>query len=268
MSDPYGRHGRPAGSSAADTSTWANAGSASPNAPLPGQPWSETRTERVPDRPEADETTSWPVYSPAQGQPAPPREYQPVSFWDDDKTGEPAPGATAGPDDQRQTGPVPTGTDPSATRPDYSARPVAVRRPDVLAGLLLLLAGIAAGVSLLVVWVDGGVTGLDLVRNGLDDAGSGPGQLADTGTWQPLVIVGGGAVLLLLGLLLFTPARTHRFLGAVALLVTLAVTAGVLVPLADVHWRFDRFAVGFFFAVAVAGLGALGSLKALITGPR
>ena len=136
--------------------------------------------------------------------------------------------------------------------------PVAVRRADTLAGLPLLLAGMAAGVSLLVVWVNGGATGLELVRDGLADAGS----------WQPLAVVGGGVVLFLLGLLMYAPARTHRMLGVLALLVSMVVGAGVLVPLAELDWDLDRLAVGAWFTVAVCGLGLVGALKALSTGPR
>jgi hypothetical protein len=152
--------------------------------------------------------------------------------------------------------------------PEYSTAPVAVRRGDVLAGLLLLLAGMAAGVSLLVVWVNGGPTGQELVAEGLDDARGGAAALADTGAWPPLAVVGGGAVLFLLGLLMYAPARAHRFLGALALLVALVVAAGVLVPLADLDWDLTRWAVGAWFTAAVGGLGLLGALKALGTGPR
>jgi hypothetical protein len=42
----------------------------------------------------------------------------------------------------------------------------------------------------------------------------------------------------------------------------------VLVPLAQDDWKFGGFAVGFWFAIAVAVLGLLGSLKALLTGPK
>ena len=76
----------------------------------------------------------------------------------------------------------------------------------------------------------------------------------------------GGAALFGIGLLPLVPARAHRFLGLVALLVAAAVTAGVLVPLRDADWHFDRFAVGFWLAGAVAVLGLLGALKALLTG--
>jgi hypothetical protein len=155
-----------------------------------------------------------------------------------------------------------------AWAPDYSTAPVAVRRADALAGLLLLLAGMAAGVSLLVVWVHGGALGLELVRDGLEDARGGVARVAGTGSWQPLAVVGGGIVLFVLGLLMYVPARTHRFLGVLALLVSLVVAAGVLVPLADANWDLTHSAVGSWFTAAVGGLGLLGALKALSTGPR
>src|SRR4051812_4592284 len=51
----------------------------------------------------------------------------------------------------------------SATAPQYSTRPVPIRRPDSLAALLLLLAGICAGVSLLLSWLPGvSLTGWEL----------------------------------------------------------------------------------------------------------
>ena len=151
------------------------------------------------------------------------------------------------------------------TTPQYSTQPVAVRRPDPLAALLLILAGIAAGVSLLLHWLpDKGATGWDLLKAGFDDFG----HIFSTGLWQPMVILLGGGALFVLGLLLLVPARAHRFFGLLALLVSLGVTAGVLVPLADADWRLTRFGLGFWFAIAVAALGLLGSLKALLTGPK
>jgi hypothetical protein len=157
--------------------------------------------------------------------------------------------------------------DGTGTHPQYWDAPVVVRRADDLAGLLLLLAGIAAGLSLLVVWVHGGAMGLDLFRDGLDDL-QRPQRLVDRDSWQPLAVVLGGAALFVLGLLMFIPARTHRFFGALALLVTLVVAAGVLVPLAELNWDARSWAVGSWFAAAVGGLGFLGALKALMTHPH
>jgi hypothetical protein len=150
---------------------------------------------------------------------------------------------------------------PASTAPEYSTRPVAYRRPDILAGLLLVLAGVAAAISLVLPWVKGSkATGLDLVREGLRSF-----SLVVGGFWQPLAIVLGGGVLFLIGLLVLLPARSHRFFGLLALLVTLVVAAGLLVPLAQARWRLDVFDTGFWFGLAVGGLGLLGSLKALLS---
>ena len=65
--------------------------------------------------------------------------------------------------------------------------------------------------------------GWDLVRDGFEDF--------DAGSWQPPVIVLAGGALLVLGLLMFLPARGHRTLGVLALLVTLAALVGVVVLL-------------------------------------
>jgi hypothetical protein len=239
MSEPDGRYGAPHG------------GSASPGAPRPGQPLADQPTEVV-DQVQRNEQHDT-VVGMAPVHPSP-------------QTGDGGSSSRHAPrrDDRQGDGRNDDGT---STRPDYRDAPVVVRRADSVAGLLLLLAGIVAGVSLLVVWVNGGGTGLDLVRDGVDDLGD-PQRLADRGTWEPLAVVYGGAVLFVLGLLMFIPAKTHRLLGVLALLVTLVVAAGVLVPLADAQWDLQRWAVGAWFTVAVGGLGFLGALKALMTSPK
>ena len=192
----------------------------------------------------------------------------------------PAPaGASAYPGPGYRTGPV-HDTDPvyspvpgpgatAVTTPDYSPRPVAVRRPDLLAGLLLLLAAAAAAISLLLPWLSGeDDTGLDLVRRGIDDLADSVGTVIDNGFWQPLTVIAGGAVLLVLGLLMLLPAKRRRFLGLLALLVSGAVAAAVLVPLFQSGWDLGTFDLGFWFACAVAVLGLLGALKALLTGRK
>jgi hypothetical protein len=158
---------------------------------------------------------------------------------------------------------------PGSTAPEYSSEPPAVRRPDPVAALLLLLAGVAAGISLLLRWLaDDDITGLTLVRRGFGAFGDGVGEVLGTGYVQPLTIVLGGGVLFVLGLLVLVPARRHRFLGMLALAVGVAVTVAVLVPLAIAGWDLGAFDVGFWFAIAVAVLGLLGALKALLTGRR
>jgi hypothetical protein len=181
----------------------------------------------------------------------------------------PAPVAGGGPGYAPGPPPLPPGYAPRPA-PEYSTTPVRVRRPDSLASLLLLLAGIAAGVSLLLRWLPGSDrTGWDLVDRGFDDlAGGGAEALFHSGYWQPMAVVLGGAVLFVLGLLAVLPARSHRLIGVLALLVGLVAGAGVLVPLAAVGWDPDTIDTGFWFAVAVPALGLLGALKALFTGPK
>lgn len=148
-------------------------------------------------------------------------------------------------------------------------RRVGRRHGDGLAGVLLLLAGLAGGASLVLHWVPGErAIGLAGVQRGLRALGAGFDELGRGTLWQPVAVVLGGGVLFLLGVLLFVPARTHRLLGVLALVVTGAAAIGVLVPLADAGWRPERFDIGMWFAVSVAGLGLLGALKAMLTGPR
>ena len=146
------------------------------------------------------------------------------------------------------------------TSPQYSTTPVTVRRPDVLAALLLVLAGIAAGISLLLDWItDDGRNGLDLVKDGFDSFET---------LWEPPVAVLAGGVLLLLGLLSFVPARSHKTLGVLAMLAAVAATCAVVALLSLSRWTLDAFDIGFWFAVAAAALGFLGAVKAMVTGPK
>ena len=243
MTEP-GRYDAPHGSSA-----WTGA-------PLPGQPLADQPTQVVHS---GEHDPRYDSYGGASSTAYPrPRSERDAAAghgsWQQDR-------------DRHDRPPPRDRADGTGTHPDYWDAPVVVRRADDLAGLLLLLAGIAAGLSLLVVWVHGGAMGLDLFRGGLDDL-QRPQRLVDRESWQPLAVVLGGAALFVLGLLMFIPARTHRFFGALALLVTLVVAAAVLVPLADLDWDVQSWAVGSWFAAAVGALGLLGALKALMTHPR
>ena len=158
---------------------------------------------------------------------------------------------------------------PGATTPEYSSERSPARRQDPVASLVLLVAGIAAGLSLLLPWLaDDDVTGLTLVRDGVTALGDGVGEVVGTGYVQPLTIVLGGGVLFLLGLLLLVPARRHRAVGLVALVVAVLVTVAVLVPLAIAGWDLGFFGIGFWFAMAIAVLGLLGAAKALLARAR
>jgi hypothetical protein len=158
-------------------------------------------------------------------------------------------------------------TDP--TLPRYSAEPMAVKRQDPVAALLLLVAGLLTGISLLLPWLaDDDVTGLTLVKDAFTALGDSVGEVVRTGYVQPLTIVLGGGVLFLLGGLLLVPARRHRLVGLVALVIALLVAAAVLVPLAIAGWDLGGFGVGFWIAIAVAVLGLFGAVKALLARRR
>jgi hypothetical protein len=145
---------------------------------------------------------------------------------------------------------------------------VVVKRADPVGAGALVLAGVAANVSLLLSWSPGeGPTGLSLVQDGVQGLGSGAGDVP-SGVWQPLVVVLSGGLLILLGLLLLVPARAHRLVGVLALIVALAAAAAVILLIAESGLVDDRFGPGMWCAVAVPVLGVLGAMKAMLTAPR
>ena len=86
---------------------------------------------------------------------------------------------------------------PPPTSPQYTDGPVAVRGPESLGGLLLILAGIAAGVSLLLDWLqDSDVSGWGLVRSGFDDIGDAFSSGLHTVAAIAAVVQAGMAVLI------------------------------------------------------------------------
>jgi len=160
--------------------------------------------------------------------------------------------------------------DPARARSENDAvRLVVRRRGDPVAGTALVLAGLAGNVSLWLPWLrDENATGFSLVRRGLSAAHSGMAELLRGGLWQPVAIVLGAGVLVVLGMLLFVPAHTHRAVGVLALVVAVIVTAAVLSLLAGWNWSTARFDAGLWTGVAVAGFGLFGAFKAMLTLPQ
>ena len=68
--------------------------------------------------------------------------------------------------------------------------------------------------------------------------------------------------------LLLAQAATAPPVSGARLVVAALVTAGVLVEVGQAGWLADRLGPGLWFAVAVAVLGLLGALKAMLTVPR
>jgi hypothetical protein len=156
------------------------------------------------------------------------------------------------------------GADLAAAQPEL----VVLRRPDRFGGGALVLAGVAANVSLVLSWSAGeGPTGLTLVQRSVEGLGPGVAEWTRNGAWQPFVIVLSGGLLVLLGLLLLLPARAHRLVGLLALVVALTAAAAVVLLLVDTGWTLDRFGAGMWCAVAVPVFGLLGALKAMLTAP-
>ncbi|WP_164704705.1 hypothetical protein [Blastococcus litoris] len=144
-----------------------------------------------------------------------------------------------------------------------------VRRSEPFGAAALVLAGVAANVSLLLPWSRGaGSTGLTLVQRGGAALDAGLAESARRGVWEPLTVVLCGGLLVLLGFALLVPARAHRLLGVLALAVALAATAAALLLASEAGWRADRFGPGMWCAVAVPVLGLLGALKAMLTPPH
>src|SRR5215213_1258791 len=161
------------------------------------------------------------------------------------------------PPDTRPTR-VPASRSAPADSPSHPALTV-VRRPEAFGAGALVLAGVAANVSLSLSWSPGeGPTGLSLVQRGGEALDSGVAASVRSDVWEPLVVVLCGGLLVLLGFLLLVPARAHRLVGLVALVVSLAATAAVLFLVSDVGWRIDGFGPGTWCAVAVPVLGLLG----------
>jgi hypothetical protein len=159
------------------------------------------------------------------------------------------------------------GAEPEVSAPQEAL--TVLRRADAVGAGALVLAGVAANVSLLLSWSPGeGPTGLSLVQRGGEALDAGVAESVRSDVLEPLVVVLSGGLLVLLGFLLLVPARAHRLVGLLALVVALAATAAVLFVVSDVGWRTDRFGPGLWCAVAVPALGLLGALKAMLTAPR
>ena len=143
-----------------------------------------------------------------------------------------------------------------------------LRRADPVAAGALVVAGVAANVSLFVPWWPGeGPPGLSLVRQGAEALDAGVDAAVRSVIWQPLVVVASGGVLVLLAVLLLVPARSHRFVGVLALVVSLAAATAVVLLLVDGGLLSGGLGTGMWCAVAVPVLGVLGALKAMLTAP-
>jgi hypothetical protein len=160
-----------------------------------------------------------------------------------------------------------TGAETAVSAPSPAL--LVLRRADPIGAAALVLAGVSANVSLSLSWSPGeGPSGLSLVQRGGEALSAGEDQAARSGVWQPLVVVLSGGLLVVLGFLLLVPARAHRLVGVLALVVALAAAAAVVLLVTETDLVDDRFGPGMWCAVAVPVIGVLGALKAMLTAPR
>ena len=158
--------------------------------------------------------------------------------------------------------------DASPAPPQSDGGLAVVRRADRFGAAALVLAGVAANVSLSLSWAPGeSPTGLALVQAGVELLSADLGTPVPSGLWEPIVVVLGGGLLVVLGILLLVPARAHRLIGVLSLVVSLAAAVAVALLMADGGWGADQFGPGMWCAAAVPVLGTLGSLKAMLTAP-
>ncbi len=183
----------------------------------------------------------------------------------------------------RRSGPGRPGNGPAGVSwPVRADQGVAAPRPDVVAGLVTMLAGAFAVGQLFLSWTsvvsgvglqdaNGGVTGWERFLAARSGASLSTGDFITAYSVVGTALA--GAALVLLGLAMFLPID-HRPLGAVALLLSMGATASALWWLVRGHQTFNQSAAGLFvhagpgwYLFLIAGpIGLIGSIKALSTG--
>ncbi len=155
-------------------------------------------------------------------------------------------------------------------------------RPDVLAGLITVIAGAFGVGQLLLSWTsvvsgvglqdaNGGVTGWERFLAARTGASLSVGDFITA-----YAVVGtalAGAALLLLGLAMWLPID-HRPLGAVALALSIGATAAALWWLIRGHHTFNQTVAdlfvhagaGWYLFLVTGPIGIVGSVKALARG--
>ncbi len=147
---------------------------------------------------------------------------------------------------------------------------------DPIAGLLLILAGAAAILALLLPWKPadprlpayGSKTGWDLFVIGHSQQLSAGDSLA---LYALLGIAVAGGACVILGLVMFAPID-HLPLGAVTLLLGVSTTGGVLwwflhgrAAAGGLHAMFSQTQVGWYLALGAGIAEVAGAIKALAT---
>lgn len=145
-------------------------------------------------------------------------------------------------------------------QPQYGGPIERQSRNDVLAALLLIIAGAAGVLQFFLEWQSvegaGSVTGQDMYEIA-DGAGE---TLASISVLAVLI---GGGLLVLLGLALLIPSRSRKGTGSVALILSLIMIAAAVYFLVESDADFTATTIGYFLFLGAGVVGLLGSLKAV-----
>lgn len=151
-------------------------------------------------------------------------------------------------------------------------------RADPVAGIILLVAGVAGVAQLFLSWTSrvlgvglpGEITGWQWFKAAKE---LGPADLgASIAAYSGLLVAVGGGALVLLALAMFAPIN-HRPLGAAGLLLSVAATGAALCWVLHNRSSLGGFGamtesaeLGWFLFLSSGLIGVIGSLKALATG--
>jgi hypothetical protein len=138
-------------------------------------------------------------------------------------------------------------------------------RNNVPAAILLLVGGLAGVLQFFLPWIDASgqtVTGMDVadVAGSASTLGSSEATLIQIGIYAVLI---GGARALFAGAALFVPMQNRRVLGALSLVVSIAMVAGAIFWLTSGTPNPDSTSVGYYLFLGAGAVALIGSIVAL-----
>jgi hypothetical protein len=141
-------------------------------------------------------------------------------------------------------------------------------RNNIPAAIVLILGGLAGVLQFFLPWVSSrgeSFAGMDIadLAGAAGSFGSSSGTLIQVGVYTVLI---GGGLAVLGGAALFVPMRNKRILGALTLVVALAMIVGMIFWLTSGEPNPDSTAAGYYFFLGAGGITLIGSIVALVKG--
>ncbi|TNC26927.1 hypothetical protein [Amycolatopsis alkalitolerans] len=139
-------------------------------------------------------------------------------------------------------------------------------RNNIPAAVVVILGGLAGVLQFFLEWFsDQGraLTGMDIAKfaGQASDLGASEGTIIQIGVY--LVLIGGG-VAILGGAVMFVPVRNRRITGALMLVVSLVMIAGMVFWLANGEPNPDSTGPGYYFFLGAGVVSLIGSIIGLI----